>query len=312
MASSVPCTRGPTDAAHALQWQHLAALDRGWTGGSGDAGSGGVQIMRAARSGAAGWPDRRANLLTNLSGRGAIGAEAALDEDHADIPADEHDGGRARPVLLRHDECRRQQPLPGETDPGARQQFIARLPAIGQQREEVGDELGPTAAQQRVQGALARRHLRPCRIEQVIAEPIDARAKRAGTALAVGEVEELARVAGDQVEPVVQRRVTLDPLEMRAHADVRLEIVADQESAGTGRGGLALALAVVGDGGKAPGPIDAQPGSSGLEIPSAQNFRDARARTSRPRSGGRRTRRGWPRRPANSQGANRARSGSGT
>jgi hypothetical protein len=90
-------------------------------------------------------------------------------------------------------------------------------------------------------------------------------------ALAVGEVEELARVAGDQVEPVVQRRVALDALEVRAHADVRPEIVADQESAGTGRGGLALALAIVGNGGEAAGLIDAQPGSSGLEIPSAQN-----------------------------------------
>ena len=40
---------------------------------------------------------RRPDFVTNLAGRGAIGAEAALDEHRATIPADEHDGGRARP-----------------------------------------------------------------------------------------------------------------------------------------------------------------------------------------------------------------------
>ena len=56
-------------------------------------------------------------------------------------------------------------------------------------------------------------------------------AERSGTAFAVGEVEQLACVAGDQVEPVVECRVALDLFDMRAHIDSHCEIVADQVSA---------------------------------------------------------------------------------
>src|SRR6266545_3859488 len=105
----------------------------------------------------------------------------------------------------------------------------------------------------------------------MIAEPIDASAERSGTASAVGEVKQLVRVASDQVEAVVERRVALDPLDMGAHVDPGGEIVADQVSARAGSGGLALPLTVVGHGREPSTPVDAQPGSPRLEIPSAQN-----------------------------------------
>src|SRR6266536_6230407 len=105
----------------------------------------------------------------------------------------------------------------------------------------------------------------------MIAEPVDAGAERSGTVLAIGEVEQLACVAGEQVEAIVERRVALDPLDMGAHVDPGCEIVADQVSAGAWSGGLPLPLTVVGHGREPSTPIDAQPGSPGLEISSAQN-----------------------------------------
>ena len=66
---------------------------------------------------------------TCLSGGDAVRAEAPLDEGHRAIPPDQHHGRRSSAVLGAGDERRREQPLPGETDPGARQRVIRNLGA---------------------------------------------------------------------------------------------------------------------------------------------------------------------------------------
>jgi hypothetical protein len=162
---------------------------------------------------------------------------------------------------------------------------IGGLITVRQQRQQTGDQLAGVPPQERAERALPRLYLGPRGIEQVIAQPIHPRAEQPDSILTVGEVSQLARIADNQIEAVVEPGVGAHPLEIVAHARGAGEEIAHQPPAGARRDGLALALTVVRDRRQATTPVHPQPRPARLEIATAQHrghVRPERRRRRRP------------------------------
>jgi len=127
-----------------------------------------------------------------LLGGHSSGTEGALDEHDPPVSPDEHDRGRTGAVSAGRDEGRGEQAFPRSPDPRHRQLVVGGLLAVGQEREEAVDQLGGPAVQQSTEGALRRGDLGPGRIQQMIAESVDAGLERPDVPLAIGIVEQLA------------------------------------------------------------------------------------------------------------------------
>ena len=136
---------------------------------------------------------------------------------------------------------------------------------------EAVDQMAGDGVERGSQRRLAPRDLRPGRIEQVIAEPVEAGLQRADPGGAVAEIVQALRVADEEVEAMIAVGPPAYVFQVGPGVLLRGQVVGHERAA---RGSVRerdAGFPVVGQRSQTTGAGDAQPGASPLEVAPGQH-----------------------------------------